>query len=95
MPRADALNLSINSFPAVSLRDPIVRIVDLLELDPPALRYLAPLAVPVLMAETLTRDIHDDVIRVKRMLREAEAGGFNEQVRSMRDLVAGEIKGRI
>jgi hypothetical protein len=89
------LNLSINSFPAISLRDPVIRIMDLMELEAPAIRYLAPLAVPVLMAETLTRDIHEDVNRVKAMIREAESTGFNEQIRAMRDLVAGEIKGKL
>jgi hypothetical protein len=95
MVRASALNLSINSFPAISLRDPLVRIMDLMEVEAPAVRYLAPLSVPVLMAEVLNRDVHDDVIKVKRMLREAESTGFNEQVRAMRDLVAGEIKGKL
>jgi hypothetical protein len=85
------INDGINWFSAPSrLRDPIVKIVSVLDLDPAVERYLAPAGVFVLMADELRRNPHEDVERVRRMLTAAE-GPFTNQVQAMRDYVRAEL----
>lgn len=85
------LNDGINWFSEPSrLRDPIVKVVSVLDLEPAVERYLAPAGVFVLMADELKRDAHADIERVRRMLVAAE-GPFTNQLQAMRDYVRTEL----
>ena len=89
------LGIALGNLQASSLREPLVQLLDVTTNHKPTLGYAGPLAMAVLMAEQLGRDVHEDIVMVRRALHSAERGPFNEHVRAMRDMVNGEIRNRL
>jgi hypothetical protein len=59
--------------------------------QPKELQYLGPLVATVAMAQTLNRDIHADVARVRRMLGDLEGAG-TDHVQAIRDYTKGGME---
>ena len=86
---------ALGSIKTSTLRPTVIRVVDLTTDDQPAVGDAGILAAAVVIAQQLGRDIHEDIQAVERCLRAAEAEPFNEDIRAMRDMVNGEMKGRL
>lgn len=85
------LNDQIDLFHRASrIRDPLLNLMSVLASEPAASRYVAPLAVGIIMADELGRDIHYDINKFKGMLKVTD-DAFHQHVGAMRDMVRNEM----
>lgn len=74
-----------------SLRTGAFRVIDAMQTESnKPVQYLAPVVTAVAMAETLGRDVHEDVARVRRMMADIN-GPFSEQINAIKDYTKGEL----
>lgn len=74
-----------------ALRRGAFRTLDLMQTEKShAVQYLGPLTAAVAMAETLGRDPHDDVSRIRRMMADVN-GPFAEEINAIKDYTKGEL----
>lgn len=77
-----------------ALRRGAFRTLDLLQSEPnTAVQYLGPAVAFVAMAETLGRDPHEDIVRIRRMMADIN-GPFSEQINAIKDYTKGELLDR-
>lgn len=75
-----------------ALRRGAFSVIDTMQtIDNRAVQYLGPIVASVAMAETLGRDVHEDIQRVRRMMSDLQ-GPFSEEIRAIRDYASGELK---
>ena len=89
------VSLALGNLEASALRDPLVQMMDVTTNHRPVLGYATPLAMAILIAEQLGRDVHEDIVTVRRALHASERGPFNETVRAMRDMVNADMRNRL
>lgn len=88
------INDRITAFTSLpALREGTFIVLDAVQGQKPELRFLAPATAFTVMAQELGRDAHNDLERVRRIIRDAE-GPFTYHIQAIRDYVRGEMGGR-
>lgn len=74
-----------------ALRQGAFAVLDAMQKQPKqAVQVLGPGVAFVAMCESLGRDPHEDIVRIRRMMSEVD-GPFTAEVQAIRDYAAGEL----
>lgn len=84
----DAISFSSS---AAKLRRPAFNLLYALQQNPPAVQLDALFLTAVAMAEALGLDSHEQVVRAKRMMPDAEAA-HTDHIQAVKDYARGELR---